>query len=97
MDIRSTLAAQGYAAGRPATAADPASGGGLAGKFSSLVKDFATTVDQGDAMARAAMTGRADSQTLVTALAQSQLAIETAVAVRDKVVEAYQEILRMPV
>jgi flagellar hook-basal body complex protein FliE len=33
----------------------------------------------------------------VQALAQSQLAVETVTAVRDKVVEAYQEILRMPV
>jgi flagellar hook-basal body complex protein FliE len=29
--------------------------------------------------------------------AQTELAVQTAVAVRDKVVEAYQEILRMPV
>ncbi|MFP4570781.1 flagellar hook-basal body complex protein FliE, partial [Rhodosalinus sp.] len=34
---------------------------------------------------------------LVMALAQSELAVQTAVSVRDKVVEAYQEILRMPV
>jgi flagellar hook-basal body complex protein FliE len=34
---------------------------------------------------------------LVEALAASSLAVETAVTVRDKVVEAYQEILRMPV
>jgi flagellar hook-basal body complex protein FliE len=41
--------------------------------------------------------GGADPHSLVEALAQSELAIETAVSVRDKVVEAYQEILRMPV
>ena len=34
---------------------------------------------------------------LVQALASSQLAVETVATVRDKVVEAYQEILRMPV
>jgi flagellar hook-basal body complex protein FliE len=43
------------------------------------------------------MMGRADPHSLVTALAESQLAIETAVTVRDRVVEAYQEILRMQV
>ena len=32
-----------------------------------------------------------------SALAQTELAVETAVTVRNKVVEAYQEILRMPV
>jgi flagellar hook-basal body complex protein FliE len=43
------------------------------------------------------MTGRADPHALVEALAQTELAVETVVSVRDKVVEAYQEILRMPV
>jgi flagellar hook-basal body complex protein FliE len=43
------------------------------------------------------MVGGADPHALVEALAQSELAVETVVAVRDKVVEAYQEILRMPV
>jgi flagellar hook-basal body complex protein FliE len=33
---------------------------------------------------------------LVQALAQSELAVETAVTMRNKVVQAYQEILRMP-
>jgi flagellar hook-basal body complex protein FliE len=43
------------------------------------------------------MTGQANPHALVEALAASSLAVETAVTVRDKVVEAYQEILRMPV
>ncbi|MGB3148600.1 MAG: flagellar hook-basal body complex protein FliE, partial [Paracoccaceae bacterium] len=47
--------------------------------------------------AKAAMMGGADPHALVEALAQSQLAVETVVTLRDKVVEAYQEILRMPV
>jgi flagellar hook-basal body complex protein FliE len=34
---------------------------------------------------------------MVMALAQTELAVETAVTIRDRVVEAYQEILRMPV
>ena len=45
----------------------------------------------------APVTGGANPHALVQALAQSQLAVETVTAVRDKVVEAYQEILRMPV
>ena len=43
------------------------------------------------------MTGRADAHSVVSALAASELAVQTAVTMRDKVVEAYQEILRMPV
>ena len=45
----------------------------------------------------AVSTGGADPHALVQALASSQLAVETVATVRDKVVEAYQEILRMPI
>jgi flagellar hook-basal body complex protein FliE len=54
-------------------------------------------VRAGEETAKAAMTGGADPHSLVQALASSELAVETAVTLRDKVVEAYQEILRMPV
>jgi len=96
MDIKSSIAAQNYAATRPATAPKPAAGG--AGEaFGKLASEFATTLKQGEETAKAAMTGGADPHALVQALAQTELAVETAVTVRDKVVEAYQEILRMPV
>ena len=96
MDIKSLSAVQKYAAARPAT--EPNAGQGGAGEaISSLARDFAATLQEGEATARAAMTGEADPHALVQALAQTELAVETAVTVRDKVVEAYQEILRMPV
>ena len=98
MDISSSLAAQAYTATRPATAPKPAPDGqAAAGGFARIAGDFAATLQQGETTAKAAMTGAADPQALVQALAQTELAVETAVTVRDKVVEAYQEILRMPV
>ena len=97
MDIRSSLAAQAYAATRPATAPKPAPDGQAASAFTKMAGDFAATLQEGEATAKAAMTGGADPHALVQALAQTELAVETAVTVRDKVVEAYQEILRMPV
>ena len=96
MDIGSIHAAQRYTASRPAT--EPAAGHDRSGAdFAGLASDFAATLRDGEATAKAAMTGDADPHALVQALAQTELAVETAVAVRDKVVEAYQEILRMPV
>jgi flagellar hook-basal body complex protein FliE len=62
-----------------------------------MAGSFAETLAAGEKTARAAMTGGADPHALVQALASSQLAVETVATVRDKVVEAYQEILRMPV
>jgi flagellar hook-basal body complex protein FliE len=34
---------------------------------------------------------------MVEALANAEMVLDTAVTIRDKVVEAYQELLRMPV
>ena len=95
MDVRTALAAQTYAQSRPATTPSPESGAEAG--FARAIGDFAQTLAKGDQTAQAAMTGQADPHALVEALAASQLAVETAVTVRDKVVEAYQEILRMPV
>jgi flagellar hook-basal body complex protein FliE len=96
MDIRSSLAAQSYAQARSAAAPQPQAGRAETG-FGRIAASFAETLASGEQTARAAMTGGADPHALVQALANSQLAVETVATVRDKVVEAYQEILRMPV
>ena len=96
MDVRSVLAAQKYAAARPAT--DPLEGTSeLKQAFQGFAQDFANTIKEGEEIAMQSMTGDADPHSLVQALAQTELAVETAVTIRDKIVEAYQEILRMPV
>lgn len=94
MDIQ-TQVARAYAANRPATRPDPTQDGNSA--FTQAAGDFFSTLQQSERTAMSAMTGGADPHALVQALAQTELAVETAVTVRDKVVEAYQEILRMPV
>ncbi len=96
MDARSVSAAQNYAAARPATRPEPGSGTAAAA-FRSAAADFAETLRQGEEAAKASMVGDADPHMLVQALTQTELAVETAIAVRNKVVEAYQEILRMPI
>lgn len=96
MDIQSINAAQKYASAKSATEATPLSNDAATG-LKKMAMDFASTVQQGEAAALATMSGSADPHALVLALAQTELAVETAITVRDKVVEAYQEILRMPV
>lgn len=96
MDIKKSLAAQAYAQTRSAAPPSglPNSAEEEAARF---LGSFADTLTRGEETARAAMTGGADPHALVEALASSQTAVETVVTVRDRVVEAYQEILRMPV
>ena len=90
MNINTSLVAQSYAAGKPAIAPEAGSAMGAA-------QDFIATLHASETTAMSAMTTGADPHALVNALAQTELAVQTAVTVRDKVVEAYQEILRMPV
>ena len=72
-------------------------GGATPGAARQALQDFAEVLATTEEVAKTAMTSRADPHALVEALANTQLAVETAVTVRDRVVEAYQEILRMPV
>ena len=65
--------------------------------LANAAEDFALQMSQVDAASTGAMTGSVETQQLVQTIAESELAMETVVAIRDKVVEAYQEILRMPV
>ena len=96
MDIKALNAVGKYAAARPATEprADSVGAGDV---FRDVARDFAATLQESENLAKASMTGEVDPHALVQALAQTELAVEAAVTVRDKVVEAYQEILRMPV
>ncbi|GIT91622.1 hypothetical protein JANAI62_20790 [Jannaschia pagri] len=61
------------------------------------VTGFAQALTNAETQATAAITTGADPHALVTAIAETQFAVETVVTVRDRAVEAYQEILRMPV
>ncbi len=96
MDVKASFVNQAYANARTAAAPQPKVDGAGEG-FAKLAGNFMGALQEHEATARAAMTGGADPHALVQALASSQMAVETVATVRDRVVEAYQEILRMPV
>lgn len=50
-----------------------------------------------DATATAALQGQGSITEVVLAVSRAELALQTTVAVRDRVVAAYQEIMRMPI
>lgn len=93
MQLDPSLVAERYAATRAAAAPVPGSGEAALGALS----DFARILAAGEQAALGSIAGETDPHALVQALAQTELAVETAVTIRNKVVEAYQEILRMPV
>ncbi|MCS6921186.1 MAG: flagellar hook-basal body complex protein FliE [Elioraea sp.] len=55
------------------------------------------SVKEADAKAMQAMAGAADVTDVVTAVARAELALQTTVAIRDRVIQAYQEVMRMPI
>lgn len=97
MDVRSISALKSYNAAKPATMPEAGFDRITTEALAKPYRDFAATLETSENVAMAAMTGDADPHALVQALAQTELAVETAITVRNKVVEAYQEILRMPV
>ncbi len=89
-------AARNAAAGAPAAAGDVKSGD--FGEFlKSALEGVADTAKQGDKMMLAQAAGKADMVDVVTAVAETELTVRTLVTVRDRVIGAYQEIMRMPI
>jgi flagellar hook-basal body complex protein FliE len=69
--------------------------------FAHMVKDGVTGVlDKGqvaETTATQMVAGKADVVDVVTAVAETEVALETMVSVRDRVISAYEEIMRMPI
>lgn len=69
--------------------------------FSNLVKEgLQSAIDteyKTENMKMDALTGKVDLADLVTAVNNAELTLNTVIAIRDKVIGAYQDIIRMPI
>ncbi|NWG92073.1 MAG: flagellar hook-basal body complex protein FliE [Parvularculaceae bacterium] len=63
----------------------------------SAVAETASTLQAGEAAAADVARGDASLVDVVTAISAAEVSLETALAVRNRVIEAYQEIMRMPI
>jgi flagellar hook-basal body complex protein FliE len=90
--------------------ADPVTGiGKLAGEgaggpsFGALLQEaIGSVVDAGhksDAKAQALITGsgKADMVDVVTAVSETEVAVQALVSIRDQVIQAYQNVMQMPI
>jgi flagellar hook-basal body complex protein FliE len=79
----------------------PAPSSGPGGDFAKLLADsLQSVVDTGrqsDKKTMDLVNGKADVVDVVTAVAQTEVAVESMVAIRDRVISAYEEIMRMPI
>jgi flagellar hook-basal body complex protein FliE len=80
---------------------DPRTDATGSGDFAGLVRDAATSVTEavrgGEKATVQAMTGGAELTDIVTAVSNAEITLQTVVVVRDRVIQAYQEIIRMPI
>lgn len=92
-------AAGAYA--RVQSGAGPGEGGAATSGFGDmLTKALGSVVDAGhqaDAQSMQAISGGGNLTEVVTAVSRAELALQSAVAIRDRVVQAYQEVMRMPI
>lgn len=104
MSIDSIRAAQVYAeiakVGAEATRAEAAKEAAKP-DFSGLVQTAISSTQEslktGEAAAASVAAGEASMVDVVTAVSAAEVSLETAIAVRNRVIEAYQEVLRMPI
>jgi flagellar hook-basal body complex protein FliE len=86
------------AAQQPAPAGGgKAQGGDFAALLAESVQGIVDTGRVSDAKAMDLVNGKGDIVDVVTAISQTEIAIETMVSVRDRVISAYEEIMRMPI
>jgi flagellar hook-basal body complex protein FliE len=88
----------------PGAGLGKAAGGGASGAgpdFGSVLKEaLGSVVETGrksDAQTQALAAGKSNMVDVVTAVAETEVAVGALVSVRDKVIQAYEEIMRMPI
>ena len=100
-----TVAANAYAAlSRMMETGGAEKGAGTTGggpSFSALLKDAVGSVleagKKSDAQTMAMTSGKANVMDVVTAVAETDVAVSTLVSVRDRVIQAYEDIMKMPI
>lgn len=102
MNVTFTNAAAAYAAASRKAASPglepPAKeGAGFADLVKQAAQSTVSTLKQGEAASLQAVTGKADLSQVVTAVSNAEVTLQTAVAVRDRVIQAYLDIIRMPI
>lgn len=98
-------AAKAYAAAQktlsvaqPAMGAEGAvAGGGFGEILKSAMADAVKASKHAETQMAAQIQGKAELVDVVTAVSSAETSLETVMAIRDQVINAYQEIMRMPI
>lgn len=83
--------------GSVATGGAEETGGGFGAMVSQLVTDTASSLRTAETASAKQVAGKGDLIDVVTAIGAAETALDTVVAVRDRVVGAYSDIMRMQI
>ena len=99
LTVRPSAAAAAYARVDSGAlgAGDAASGGDFGATLQNALQGAVDAGHDADAKSMAALNGTGNLTDVVTAVARAQLALQSATAIRDRVVQAYQDIMKMPI
>jgi flagellar hook-basal body complex protein FliE len=89
--------AKGLAGGLSKTIGDDAGGPNFGAMLKDALQDVAAAGRKSDTQVAAVANGKANVIDVITAVAEAQTAVDTLVAVRDSVIQSYQQILSMPI
>ncbi|HXH46021.1 MAG TPA: flagellar hook-basal body complex protein FliE [Bradyrhizobium sp.] len=92
-----TRATEAQAVSPAVTAIQSSDEVGFEAVMKQVTSDAIGTLKAGEAASISAMQGKESTRRVVEALMSAEQALQTAVAVRDKVVQAYQEVVRMSI
>ena len=97
MAISPLAAAGAYQAVASAGVSGTEGGQAFSGIMRRALEGVVDSGHQADAKAMDAIGGSGSITDVVSAVAKAELALQTTVAIRDRVVAAYQDIMRMPI
>jgi flagellar hook-basal body complex protein FliE len=80
----------------PGADARPAEGPSFADFLKQAGTDAVQALKASEQTSINGLAGKADLSDIVTAVSQAEATLQTVVAVRDRVIQAYQDIMRMP-
>jgi flagellar hook-basal body complex protein FliE len=96
------------AVARAASGGDMADAAASTGSKGDVVSDFASMVQKGlqsaidtgrksETLSEQAIAGKADIRDVAAAVNNAETTLQTVVAIRDKVIQAYNQIIQMPI
>lgn len=102
--ITALAATKAYGAAQKTMGVDPglggasvAPGGGFGDILKSAMSDVMKSTKTAETQMAAQVHGKAELVDVVTAISAAESSLETVMAIRDQVINAYQEIMRMPI